>query len=53
MQKQTIQFATVVKNGVIQRVGHSTVYQPKTNFQGGQTQWYEDKPKKEGANHGR
>ena len=46
MQTQTIQFATVTKNGVIEKVGKSTILQPKTNFKGGQTKWYEDKPKK-------
>lgn len=46
MQTQTIEFATVVKNGVIQRIGRSSIYQPKTNFKGGSIKWYEDKPKK-------
>lgn len=46
MQIQTIEFATVVKNGVIQTIGRSTITQPKTNFKGGSIKWYEDKPKK-------
>ena len=46
MHKQTVQFATVVKNGVIQTIGKSTITQPKTNFKGGSIKWYEDKPKK-------
>lgn len=45
MQKQTIQFAVQRKNGVVQRVGKSTILQPKTNFKGGTVKWYEDKPK--------
>lgn len=53
MQKQTIEFATVTKNGVVQKIGKSTITQPKTNFNGIGIRWYEDKPKKEGANHGR
>lgn len=53
MQKQTVQFAVESKNGVVQRVGKSTILQPKTNFRGGSIKWYEDKPKKGGANHGR
>lgn len=53
MQKQTIQFAVQSKNGVIEKVGKSTILQPKTNFKGGSIKWYEDKPKKEGANHGK
>ena len=46
MHIQTIQFATVTKNGVVQKVGRSTIVQPKTNFKGGSIKWYEDKPKK-------
>lgn len=45
MQKQTIQFAVQSKNGVVQRVGKSTILQPKTNFKGGTVKWYEDKQK--------
>lgn len=44
MHKQTVQFATVVKNGVVERIGRSSVYVPKTNFKGGSIKWYEDKP---------
>ena len=51
MQKQTLQFATVTKNNVVQTVGRSTIYQPKTEFKGGEIRWYEDKPKKEGKPH--
>lgn len=46
MQRQTVEFAVETKNGVVQRVGKSTVYVPKTNFKGGSVKWYEDKPKK-------
>lgn len=46
MHTQTIQFATVTKNGVVQTIGHSTIIHPKTNYKGGQTKWLEDKPKK-------
>lgn len=46
MQTQTIQFAVESKSGVIQRIGRSSIYQPKTNFKGGSIKWYEDKPKK-------
>lgn len=45
MQKQTIDFAVQSKNGVIQKVGKSTILQPKTNFKGGSIKWHEDKPK--------
>lgn len=45
MKTQTIQFATVTKNGVVQKVGKSTILQPKTNFKGGSIKWNEDKKK--------
>lgn len=46
MRKQTVQFAVETKNGVVQRIGRSSILQPKTNFKGGSIKWYEDKPKK-------
>lgn len=46
MRTQTIQFATVTKNGVVQTIGHSILIQPKTNYKCGQTKWLEDIPKK-------
>ena len=45
MQTQTIQFAVVTKNGVVQKIGKSTISQPKTNFKGGSIKCYEDKKK--------
>lgn len=45
MHTQTIQFATVTKNRVVQKVGRSTIVQPKINFKGGSIKWYEDKKK--------
>lgn len=45
MNTQSIQFAVVTKNGVVQQVGKSTILQPKTNFKGGTIKWYEDKKK--------
>ena len=45
MHKQTVEFATVVKDGVVEKIGRSTIEQPKTNFKGGSVKWYEDKPK--------
>jgi hypothetical protein len=45
MKTQTIQFATITKNGVVQKVGKSTILQPKTNFKVGSIKWYEDKKK--------
>ena len=48
MKTQTMQFAVQSKNGVVQKVGKTTILQPKTNFKGGSIKWYEDKPKKKG-----
>lgn len=42
MQKQTVQFAFESKNGVVQRIGRSVMYQPKTNYQGKGTKWFDD-----------
>lgn len=47
MQKQTVEFTVEKKNGVISRIGKSTILQPKTNFNGKGIKWYEDKPKKQ------
>ena len=45
MQKQTVEFATIRKNGIITRIGRTSINQPKTNFKGGSVKFYEDKPK--------
>ena len=42
MQKQTTQFTTVTKNGVIQKVGKSVIYEPKTNFNNKGIKWYDE-----------
>ena len=47
MKKQTVNFAVVAKNGIVQSIGRSTIYQPKPSFKGGSIQWYEDKPKQQ------
>ena len=46
MNRTTTQFAVETKNGVVQRIGKSSILQPKTNFKGIGIKWYEDKPKK-------
>ena len=46
MKTQTVEFATVRKDGVIRTVGRSTIIQKKVNYKGGQIKWYEDKPRK-------
>lgn len=47
MKAQTIEFAVTKKGNVIDRVGRSSILQPKTNFSGGSIKWYQDKPRKE------
>ncbi|RHR89447.1 hypothetical protein DWW33_04120 [Roseburia sp. AF15-21] len=42
MQKQTIQLATVVKNGVIQKVGNSSIYHSSIQYDGRKTKWFDD-----------
>ena len=48
MKIQTMQFAVQKKDGVIEKVGRSSILVPKTNFNGKGIKWYEDKPKKGG-----
>lgn len=45
MNKQTVQFATVIENNIISRVGQSVITQPRINFKGGSVKWYPDKMK--------
>lgn len=45
MQKQTVNFAVTVKNGVVQEIGKGFIFHPKTNYSGGSFKWYEDKVK--------
>lgn len=45
MHKQTVEFATIRKNGIITKIGRTSINQPKTNFKGGSVQWYPDKLK--------
>lgn len=42
MQKQTTEFAVETKNGEVQRIGRSVVLQPKTNYTGKGTKWFDD-----------
>ena len=42
MKKQVITFGIEKKNGVV-KTGRSAVYEPKTNYKGGQTKWLDDK----------
>ncbi len=49
MQKQTLEFATVRKNGNVTRIGRASINQPKTNFKGGSVKWLEDRPKQKSS----
>lgn len=42
MTKREIQFAVVIKNGVVTIVGKSQIYQPQMNFKGGEIKWFDD-----------
>ena len=53
MIKSTVQFAVETKSGVVQKVGRTSIVQPKTNFKGGTGKWYEEKPKKGDSNNDR
>lgn len=51
MKKSTIEFAVETKNGVVTRIGRSSIEVPKTNFKGdGGIKWYEDKKRKNATN---
>ena len=45
MHKQTVEFAVTRNNGIVTRIGRTSINQPKTSFKGGTVKWYEDKPK--------
>ena len=47
MKTQTVEFAVTCKNNTINRVGRTSILQPKTNYRGGSIKWYKDKPKQE------
>ena len=42
MHKHISSFAVETKNGVVQKVGRSTIYQPKTNYNGKGIKWFDD-----------
>lgn len=52
MKKQTAEFATVTKDGVVEQIGRSYILVPKTNYSGKGTKWFDDTKliKKGGAN---
>lgn len=42
MKKTTTQFATVTENGVVTKIGRSTILQPQIRFKGGSIPWVDD-----------
>ncbi len=42
MKKHTLQFATVNKNGVVQTIGKSAIYQPKIQYNNKKTKFFDD-----------
>ncbi len=54
MDKQVVTMAVVTdKEGLVERIGHSTITHPAINYTGNGTKWTEEKPKKQegGAKH--
>lgn len=43
MRKQTLQFATVSKNGGVAKIGRSSILQPRINYKPQkETKWFDD-----------
>ena len=42
MDKQALQFAVEIKNGVITRISNSVIEQPEIKFKGGKIKWFDD-----------
>lgn len=42
MIKQDIQFAVVVKNGEVKRIGRSFIEHPPIRYDGRKTKWFDD-----------
>lgn len=42
MNKKEMEFTVVVRDGVVVRIGKSSILQPKTNFKGGGIKWFDD-----------
>lgn len=41
-RRQMIQHVVVTQNNVVQKIGKSTIYQPKTNYNGKGIKWFDD-----------
>ena len=42
-QRCVVEFDVEVKDGVVNRIGISSIPKPKTNFKGGSTKWFDDR----------
>ena len=42
MQTQTVEIATIVNNGIVERIGRSTTYHPPIIEQKREMQWFDD-----------
>lgn len=42
MKKETIQFAVETKNGIVQRIGKTSISKPKTNSKQKGVKWFDD-----------
>lgn len=45
MKKCKTEFVIEEKQGVVTKIDHSVIFQPKTAFKGGTVKWYPDKKK--------
>lgn len=43
IERCTIRYAVEKKNGVVSRIGKSTILTPKLNFKGGSMKWFDDR----------
>ena len=43
MDKTTLKFITVIKNGEVKHIGKSIIRQPEVKFVGGSIKWFDDK----------
>ena len=41
-RKQMIQHAVVTQNNIVQKIGKSTIYQPKIRYNGKGIKWFDD-----------
>ncbi len=42
MKKQTTEFAIQADKGIVQQIGKSSILEPKVNYKGAGTKWFDD-----------